>query len=549
MWAHMRTKLIAVAMILPVWACTDDGVTPPPESPELVVTSPARGTMEAGLAWVEVQGTVAPSPSGSPISKVEVNGNIATLAEDGSWSVMVQVRPGVNLLETKATAKDGGTADDTRGVVTGTFRGPDATIENALSAGLSKQTFAVLGRKAADLVEQVDLAAMVMPMNPVVAKGLSSSGEEDCLFGKVNVLPGLDLTTASIGIVPNDDGLALDVAINGLVIPTRARYAAACINGSSNITVRATTARVRGQIGVTASGGRFHVTLENPQVTFTGFDVQASGVPGAVIDLLDLDNEIGGVLATAIEKFVGPMVQDAIEGVKVGPQTMAVLGKNVTVNVAAAGVGFDSEGAEMALDARIQVGGGARSFLYTDDQVPPMRTGAHVDLAIADDTINQLLTGFWAAGGLDLTIPKNMGSYDAITLEAKLPPVVQPGSEGTLRITMADLLVHLTNRGDEITVLAMNVDVALKVEPNAINPGLASITITPPVIRADVVMDKTGMTPETLESVMPIMIEHMMSTFTPLLSVVPVPSVAGLEIEDLNLATVGGYVAASATIR
>lgn len=32
----------------------------------------------------------------------------------------------------------------------------------------------------------------MMPMNPVVAKGLSG-GQEDCLYGKVSVKPGLDV--------------------------------------------------------------------------------------------------------------------------------------------------------------------------------------------------------------------------------------------------------------------------------------------------------------------------------------------------------------------
>jgi len=71
-------------------------------------------------------------------------------------------------------------------------------------------------------------------------------------------------------------------------------------------------------------------------VSFTGFNLSASGVPGAVLSLLDLNNEIGKVLANAMEKMMGPMVEQAIAGVHVGPQTLSLLGKDVTVEVAKA---------------------------------------------------------------------------------------------------------------------------------------------------------------------------------------------------------------------
>lgn len=545
----MRLHLVAVASLaVSAVACTND-LGPRPEPPVLNVTAPARGLMQEGLSTVQVTGTVAPSPSGSPVTKVEVNGVIAEVAPDGAWSALVTVRPGPNFIATTATAADGGVADDTRGVVTGRFLPYDTQIANALSAGLSKEAFATLADTAEQLIATTDLGALVMPMNPVVKKGLASDGSEDCLYGKVSVRPGLDLSTADLAIVPGDAGLALDATIHDLYIPLHARYAAVCIDGDTDITIRATTARIRGTIAVTAANGRFDVKLEGAQVSFTGFDLSASGVPGAVISLLDLNNEIGKVLANAMEKMMGPMVQQAIAGVHIGPQTLSLLGKDVTVEVAAAGVGFDETGAEIALDSKITVAGSDRKFLFTEDQVPPSRGANGFQLAVADDTMNQLLTGFWAAGGLDLTIPKNLGNYDAITLEAKLPPIVTAGPEGTLHITMPDLIAHLTNRGDEITVVAMNVDMGLKVQPNPSNPNIAQLSIEPPRIVADVISDLSGMPDESIENLLPFMIDHELQTFAPLLAAVPIPAVAGIRVSNLSIGTTGGYVTVAGDIR
>lgn len=544
----MRFHLVAAALLaVSAAACTTD-LGPAPEPPVLNVTAPARGLMQSGLGSVEVRGTVTPSEAGSPVTQVIVNGGVAPVAADGTWSTIVQLSPGVNRIATIATAADGGMADDTRGVLTGRFLPSDTMITNAISAALSKEAFTTLADTAANLVETADLAAMVMPMNPVVKKGLASDGGEDCLYGKVSVRPGLDLTTADIAIVPGDAGLALDVTLHDLYIPLHARYAAACLDGDTDITIRATTARIRGTITVVANAGRFDVTLVSPQVTFTGFDLRASGLPGAVVSLLDLDNTIGNFLANTMEKMIAPMVKDAIAGVHIGPQTISLLDKDVTVEVSAAGVGFDAAGAEIALDSKISVAGGAHQFYFTDDQVPPSRGDAGFQLAVADDTINQLLTTFWAAGGLDLSIAKNLGNYDNITLEAKLPPVVTAGAEGSLHVAMPDLVAHLSYRGQEVTVVAMNVEMGLKVTPNPSAPNIANLTVEPPRITADVISDLSGLRDESIEGLLPFMIEHELATFTQVFAAIPLPAFAGIRLSNLSVGTSASYVTVSGSI-
>lgn len=538
----MRSRLLVASLLTAAVACTSDDLGSRPEPPALTVTSPARGTMREGLTTVTVTGTVGPSASGAAVAAVTVNGVAAEVAPTGEFSATVAVRPGANLIETKATSTDGGIADDTRGVVTGSFRPAGATVDNAMAMMVSAEAFTVLGNTAAQLAATTDLGALVAPMNPVIAKGLSD-GEEDCLFGKVDVRPGLDLDTASVALVPGDAGLAVDVTLRQLHIPLYARYAAACIRGSSNITIRATTARLRGTIAVDVAGGRFHVELVAPQVTFTGFDVDASGVPGAVISLLNLEDEIGRVLGDAVEKFIGPMVEETVAGVKVGPQTIAVLGESLTAEFAAAGVGFDAAGAEMLLDTKLTVAGGSHGFVFTDTQNPPMR-GAHgFQLAIADDAVNQVLSGFWSAGGLTRTLPEHLGNYDAMSLEPLLPPTVATGADGALRLTMPDLILHLTSAGDELTTVALTVDAQVQVLPHPSAPNFVTLALGTPTIKADVIHDLTGIPPAGLEALLPRLALQMTEQFMPLLQAVPLPALpGGLRVNDLRVGADADYL-------
>jgi hypothetical protein len=289
----MRSRLLVASLLTVAVACTSDDLASRPEPPALTVTSPARGTMREGLSSVEVIGTVGASATGSAAASVSVNGIDAPLAADGSFRVTVPVHAGTNLISTVALSADGGRADDMRGVLTGTFRPATATVENAIAAQLSAQTFEVLGNTAETLIAQTDLNMLVMPYNPVIAKGLSN-GEEDCLYGKVSVRQGLDLDHADIALVPGDAGLALDATLHQLYIPLHARYAAACASTASteHHDQRHHRAPARHDRGRPSTPAASTSSWSRPTVTFTGFDVDASGLPGAVISLLDLDNEI-----------------------------------------------------------------------------------------------------------------------------------------------------------------------------------------------------------------------------------------------------------------
>lgn len=511
-----------------------------PDPPLLQVLSPERGTMRPDLQQIEVRGTVAPGLDGTAVAGVQVNGVAAQVALDGSFVATVPLDPGTNLLRTVATDAAGTATSDTRGVLTGDFRPLDLVVENAVAVGLSAAAFDKLGDTAATLVAQADLGAFVAPYNPVIAKGLSN-GQEDCLYGKVSVRPNLDMANAFLALAPTDTGLALDAELVGLVIPLHARYAAACLDGDTDITVRAQRARIRGELAVTVVGGRFDVKLINPTVTLTGFDLEASGVPGAVLDLLDLDQEVANTLAWAVERFMAPMVDQALAGIAVGQPTIDVLGHAIAIDVAPAGVAFDRAGAEVVLDGALTVQGADTSFVYTEDQLPPGRGDAGFALAVADDTLNQVLAGFWATGGMAMAIEKDLAMFDSVRLDPKLPPVVSVDADGAMRLVMADLMVDFVSAGQVTTRAAMTVEMKLKVEPAA-NTYAAHISVELPTLRADIVENQLGIPDAELAKLFPGAVESTIGTFAPILNAVPLPAVYGISVSDLRLGGAGGYV-------
>jgi hypothetical protein len=275
--------------------------------------------------------------------------------------------------------------------------------------------------------------------------------------------------------------------------------------------------------------------------------LNAGGVPGAVLDLLDLDQEIADTLAWAVERFTAPLVNKALTGVEVGPQNLNLLGQTLRVAVAPAGVAFDAAGAEVVLDGALAVQGASAKFVYTENQVPPGRGAAGLALAVADDSINQLLTGFWSRGGLNLAIEKELGMFDAVRLDAMLPPVVSAGADGSMHLLMPDLMVEFRDHGQMMARVAMTVEMKLKVVP-ANSTYAARIAIELPTLRADVLENIMGMPDTELEKLFPAAVESTIATFEPLLGAVPLPAVQGIVITDLHMGGDDGYVTISADL-
>lgn len=545
----MRTLLLATSLGLLASACTEwSGELKEP--PVLKVTSPERSFVRDHAGPVVVTGTVAPASDGAPITKVMVNNVAATINADGTWIATIDVRPGASLIHTEALDNGGGKADDTRSIEAGTQRMPGDGIESALTTAISKNAFAKIAGAAGTLIEQTDFMPMLAPMNPVMHSGDESG--EDCLFARLYI-DDFTMKNATITLVPVVGGLAFSAKLDNVDIPGRARYAVACADGNNTVRVRATSVLVKGTLTVTPDGMRgFATDLANPTVQITGLDITASGLPGAVLDMLPLDTLIQKLAPVAARMFMGPMVNKALGGLA-GPKELTVLGKTIVVEVDPSDVVFDADGGLVTLDTRLLLKGSESSkFIFTDNGFPTMEPGNGLMLGLADDLANSALSQLVGTGLLNLHMPQQGGTFDASEIAMTSPPMISADpSTGMMRLVLPDMISTFTNRGAPVGKTAINAVVELKVAPSADGYGIA-LELGKPVIHADTLDDipnQTMLTDDDLATAVELVLDNQLTSIAELLGTIPLPTLpAGLSMRDMSVSADDGYVMMKGTL-
>jgi len=545
----MRTLLLATSLGLLASACTEwSGELKEP--PVLKVTSPERSFVRDHAGPVIVTGTVAPASDGAPIEKVMVNNVAATVHADGTWIATVDVRPGATLIHTEAIDHGGGKADDTRSIEAGTQRMPGDSIENALTTAISKNAFAKIASAAGTLIKQTDFMPMLAPMNPVMHSGDESG--EDCLFARLYI-DDFKMKNATITLVPVVGGLAFSAKLDNVDIPGRARYAVACADGNNTVRVRATSVLVKGTLTVTPDGMRgFATDLASPTVQITGLDITASGLPGAVLDMLPLDTLIQKLAPVAARMFMGPMVNKALGGLA-GPKELTVLGKTIVVEVDPSDVVFDADGGLVTLDTRLLLKGSESSkFIFTDNGFPTMEPGNGLMLGLADDLANSALSQLVGTGLLNLHMPQQGGTFDASEIAMTSPPMISADpSTGMMRLVLPDMISTFTNRGAPVGKTAINAVVELKVAPSADGYGIA-LELGKPVIHADTLDDipnQTMLTDDDLATAVELVLDNQLTSIAKLLGTIPLPALpAGLSVREMSVSADDGYMMMKGTL-
>jgi hypothetical protein len=546
----MRNLLLATSLGLLATACTDSiGELKAP--PVLQVTSPQRSFIRDHAGALMVTGTVAPNADGTPVEKVMVNNVAATLNADGTWAAMIDVSPGATLIQTEAVDKEGGKATDTRSIEAGELRAPGSNIENAVTTAISKTAFAKIADAAGTLLEQQDFKPMLASMNPVMHSGDESG--EDCLFARLFV-DDFKMTNATITLVPVVGGLSFSAKLEGVDIPGRARYAVACVSGNNTVRVQATSVLVKGTLTVTPDGmGGFKTDLANPNVQITGLDISASGLPGAVLDMIPIDRLIQSLAPVAARMFMGPVVNKALGGLT-GPKQLMVLGKTITIEVDPSDVAFDAAGGLVTLDMRMLIGGTENShgFIFTDNGLPTMDPGNGLQLGLADDLANSVLSQLMATGLLDLHVPAHGGTFDSSQVAMTSPPMISADpANGMMRLVLPDMISTFTQQGTPVARAAINALVELEISP--VNNGYSvAVELGKPQIFVDTLHDipnTTTLTDADLARAVELSLDGQIASVSALLGSIPLPSLpAGLTMRDLSMASDDGYVMMKGTL-
>lgn len=516
------------------------------DPPILKVTSPQRSLQQGAAGKVQVTGTVTPNLDGTPVEKVLVNNVQATVDAQGNFQAMIEVPAGATLIHTVARDAAGTEASDTRAVQAGELRTAGANIESAVAAAISTEAFAKISAAAGPLIEGMDVGALLAPMQPMIRSGDPADlAEEDCLFARVTI-NDVNFTNIEISLVPKAGGLAFRAQIDGLDVPGRARYAAACISGTNDIRVRATSVVVAGTLLVSPDGkAGFKTSLASPQVSLTGLDISASGIPGTIIDLMDLGTRIQGVIAKGAELAMKPLMNSAL-GALGGPKQLEVLGKTVNMEMAPADISFDPSGGLVVLDMKMLIAGAeSAKFVFTPNGIPNLDPGTGFQIGLADDLANEMMAEATALGLLNLSMAKPAGVFDNINIGMTLPPMISADpADGSMSVVLGDMTATFTKGGTPVAKAAINARIDLKINTAANGYGVA-LELGKPVIHVttlDDIENQTRFLDEDLARTVETGLAAQIDSISKLLVNIPLPQVAGLQMRNLSVGSDDGYV-------
>lgn len=541
----MRSFLFATSLSLVATAACSEPPTELKDPPVLKVTSPQRSLIQSGAGAVVVTGTVSPNPeSGEPVEKVLVNNVQATLNADGTFTATVSIKPGATLIHTEARDAAGQKAEDTRAVHAGQLRPVGANIEDALTVAMSKTAFAKLSAAAGPMIKSLDLGTMLAPMQPM-ARWSDETGE-DCNFARYFV-DDVTLGNATISIVPSIQGLQFRAQIDNLDVQSHARYSLVCVDGANNVRIKAPKVVVAGTLVVTPSGNQgFKTSLTNETVQITGLDIQAGGIPGDIIDFLNLDTAAGWIISKAAPMAMEPMMNKALGGLA-GPQTVDVMGKQLTVEVDPTAIDIDGNGALITLATKMVISGSETSpgFIFTDNGLPDLDAGNGFALGLADDLANEMMSEVKAIGLLNLSMPAEGGSFDETAMEMTLPPLLSADpTDGKMKVVIGDMISTFKHAGTPVGRAAINASIDLKIVPASNGYGVA-IQLGTPVAHVDVLDDianATRMSNEDLATATEVCLAAQVDAISKLLVAIPMPAVAGLQMKNVSLGSDDGYV-------
>jgi len=480
---------------------------------------------------------------------VTVNQAAATLQPDGSFMAMLDAPTGAMLIETVATSDSGASATDVRAVQSGQLRAVGTDIDRAITAAVSAEAFARLSAAAGQLLKTTDIVAALAPFEPLVNAG-------DEVVNLQLSVTGFKVLDSKISLTPVDGGLAFSTELLGLDIAANVAYGGVLVvDGATPVTVHADQIAIAGTLAVTSAGtSGFTTQLVDPQVSTVGLRLSTSGLVGQALDLLNsvLGSATQTVVSSALEAAMEPLLNQAL-GAAAGPQQVDVMGKKLTLQVAPNAITLTPAGAQVAMNLAVKFDGSEVSpgYIFTDNGVPTMDVTRGLQLGIADDLVNELLAELHAVGALDLTLNQDFGAFDAAQLHFTMPPMISANTrDGAMRLVIGDLVASFTLHGKPVLNAAVNAQVDLAVAPGA-DARAVALQFGALDVRVNALDDTSspaGIGMAELSGASSAAITVHLESLSQLMINVPVPAVAGVQLEQLSIGSDSGYVMLSGQV-
>lgn len=522
-------------LVFSIAAC----VGQPPPAPVLRISSPQRGLVMADAGKVTVTGQALPAPrSGDDITKVTVNDVTATLAADGSFTADIDVPVGAELIETAAYASSGAKAVDARAVHVGQMTPVGTGVDRAVTATLSADAFARLSAAAGPILKATDFASLLGPMQPMANVG------DDLANAQISISK-LALGDVKISLVPVDGGLQFSAELDALDVGAQVAYGGALVvDGSTAVTAKASQLTISGTLVVTPAGASgFTTKIASPSVRTTGLDIQASGLVGSILQLVNdnLGSTIQDAATQSAEQALEPLINDAL-GALAGPQQIDVLGNKLDLIATPAAIKFTSAGALVSMNVQAKIEGSEKSpgYIFTPNGTPSLDVSGGVQLALADDLVNELLAEVHAMGLLDIHLEGDYGVFDTADIKLDLPPMISANvGDGSLRLVIGDMDAMFSDHGTPVVHAAVNASVDLQ-----ILPGDSAQQIALQFGKVDVFVNAIGdgQPGGDVEGAASAGIGLQLDNLSQFLITLPVPSVAGVTLDSLSLRGDSGYV-------
>jgi hypothetical protein len=554
----MRHTFLIAALIFSLGAaCSDHPYDPDapaidPTAPTVHITSPDRGAVAGDVHTVTVTGTASDDTA---VASVTVNGVVAALAPDGTWTASVPVVPGTNLIHAVALDAQQNAGKESRSVVAGPMQALSMPVPNALTASLSAQTFDAIGRGAAGYIKTADLEALIAPANPVIHAGDPTG--PDCLYGQAHIT-SMTVGGADVTLAPQTGGLYLDTELDNVQIGMHLQWAVSCLDGSRDITVSASHISVTGNLTVGLVNNDFDIHLDNPTVQLTGFNLDLGGVPGEIVNLLHIDTALGAVIGWATGKFVTPMLNKSLAGLT-STKTVTVLKSQLDISVKPAKLDFSAQGAVIELNTSIRAHGDSGTFVFVANVVPAMDLSHGFSLAVADDAANQALASMWSAKGLDDTIDLKNGSYgdvgtlyDSVEVGTLAPPFVDASNAANgLVLTIGDLMATFRNGTSIATEAAINAQVGIKVVTGP--DGKLRFDVGQPTVYVDVldegVEGANQLSNAQFEAITSFALARVISVGSASIGTIPLPAIGGVGVTNLAINPQTGYLVVAGDVQ
>ena len=538
-------RAFTIAALLTV-GCTSPST--PEGTPTLDVTSPARGST-SDSNQVTVSGTATHA------AQVTVNGKTVAPGADGTFATTIVLDPGIDIIETHAI---NGSDDvrDVRSVLSGSLAPTDGSVTSPVAVYASAAALKSIGSAIGAAAKAIDFTAAVQPLNPVYDNG-------GCLGATI------DITNVSVGsidasLTPTATALDTAVTIEDVVVTLHASYKVACLGGSTTITVKATAAHLGGNLGVKAQSGTVATSVGAVSVALDDFSLDVGGVPSEIASLFDsvVRGKVESALTSVIHDKLPAIANKQLASLVTKPVTASILGTSAAITAAVTDVTLSPTGVYLAIDTTIAVSGGtgamalSQPILLTPDLVDQ---APGLGIAIANDAVNQLFGGLWAAGAFDKTLPiASVGPLAAILdpaattldLQLSLPPTVTSDSAG-LELAIGDLLITThDDSGAEIQEVALSLATSVMTAPS--QDGKLVLTVGAPDVHAQVVAQAASvarpLTDSEVEGIVTSVWTIVGDTANTALGKLPLPGFGGIELGAPTITGQVGYVVADIAV-